>query len=161
MAARSGRSTRLGNSQDSATSRDARLWPQLLARYRQPSTGRSLVEVGITLLPLVALWAMTWAALDLVGYWLALPLAMAAAAFMVRLFLIQHDCSHGSFFRHRLANAWLGRALGVLTLTPHDWWRRTHATHHAYTGNLDRRGVGDIDTLTVEEYRALPLWHRL
>jgi len=137
------------------------MWTQLLARYRQPSTGRSLVEVGITLLPLVALWVLTWAALELVGYWLALPLAMAAAAFMVRLFLIQHDCSHGSFFRHRLANAWLGRALGVLTLTPHDLWRRTHATHHAYTGNLDRRGVGDVDTLTVEEYRARPLWRRL
>jgi len=155
----------LGNSQGStaytATAQDARLWTQLLAHYRQPSTGRSLVEIGITLLPLVALWVLTWAALELVGYWLALPFAMAAAAFMVRLFLIQHDCSHGSFFRHRLANAWLGRALVVLTLTPHDWWRRTHATHHAHTGNLDRRGVGDIDTLTVEEYRASPLWNRL
>jgi len=154
----------LGNSEDSAaraaTAQDARLWTQLLARYRQPSTGRSLVEIGVTLAPLVALWVLAWAALD-VGYWLALPLAMLAAAFMVRLFLIQHDCSHGSFFRHRLANAWLGRALGVLTLTPHDLWRRTHATHHASTGNLDRRGVGDIDTLTVEEYRARPFWHRL
>lgn len=154
----------MGNNQDSAasgaTARDARLWTQLLARYRQPSTGRSLVEIGITLLPLVALWVLAWAALD-ISYWLALPLAMAAAAFMVRLFLIQHDCSHGAFFRHRLANAWLGRALGVLTLTPHDLWRRTHATHHASAGNLDRRGVGDIDTLTVEEYRARPFWHRL
>ena len=154
----------MGNNQDSAAcaaiAHDARLWTPLLARYRQPSTGRSLVEIGVTLPPLVALWVLSWAALDL-GYWLALPLAMAAAAFMVRLFLIQHDCSHGSFFRHRLANAWLGRALGVLTLTPHDLWRRTHATHHAYTGNLDRRGVGDIDTLTVEEYRARPLWNRL
>ena len=112
------------------------------------------------MLPLVALWVLAWAALQL-GYWLALPVALVAAGFMVRLFLIQHDCSHGSFFRHHLANAWLGRAIGVLTLTPHDWWRRTHAVHHAYSGNLDRRGVGDIDTLTVEEYRALPLWKRL
>jgi fatty acid desaturase len=84
-----------------------------------------------------------------------------AAGFMVRLFLIQHDCRHGSFFRHHLANAWLGRVLGVLTLTPHDWWRRTQAVHNAYSVNLDRRGVGDIDTLTVGEYRALPLWKRL
>ena len=145
---------------ENRTAQDPRLWTQLLARYRQPSTGRSLVEIAVTLPPLVALWVLTWAALDL-GYWLALPLAMVAAAFMVRLFLIQHDCSHGSFFRHRLANAWLGRALGVLTLTPHDLWRRTHAAHHAYTGNLDRRGMGDIDTLTVEEYRARSLWSRL
>jgi omega-6 fatty acid desaturase (delta-12 desaturase) len=80
---------------------------------------------------------------------------------MVRLFAIQHDCGHGSFFRHDWANAWVGRAIGVLTLTPHDWWRRTHAVHHANSGNLDRRGIGDIETLTVEEYRALPLWERL
>ena len=103
---------------------------QLLARYRQPSTRRGLVEIAVTLLPLVALWILTWLALDL-GYWLALPVAAVAAGFMVRLFLIQHDCSHDSFFRQRWANTWLGRAIGVLTLTPHDWWRRTHAVHHA------------------------------
>jgi omega-6 fatty acid desaturase (delta-12 desaturase) len=131
-----------------------------LARYRQPCNRRGLVEIAVTLLPLVALWVLTWLALDL-GYWLALPAAVAAAGFVVRLFMIQHDCSHGSFFRNRALNDWLGRAIGVLTLTPHDWWRRTHAAHHAYSGNLDRRGIGDIDTLTVEEYRAYPLWKRL
>ncbi|MGE5149170.1 MAG: fatty acid desaturase [Rhodospirillaceae bacterium] len=139
---------------------DARLWMQLLARYREPSNRRGLVEIALTVLPLVTLWILSWLALDL-GYWLALPLAAVAAGFMVRLFLIQHDCSHGSFFRQHWANTWLGRAIGVLTLTPHDWWRRTHAIHHAYCGNLDRRGIGDVDTLTVEEYRAYPLWKRL
>jgi omega-6 fatty acid desaturase (delta-12 desaturase) len=133
---------------------------QLLARYRQPSTRRGLVEIAVTLLPLVALWILTWLALDL-GYWLALPVAAVAAGFMVRLFLIQHDCSHDSFFRHRWANTWVGRAIGVLTLTPHDWWRHTHAAHHAYCGNLDRRGMGDIDTLTIAEYRAGSPWQRL
>jgi omega-6 fatty acid desaturase (delta-12 desaturase) len=75
--------------------------------------------------------------------------------------MIQHDCGHGSFFRQRLANDWVGRVLGVVTLTPYDFWRQSHAAHHATSGNLDRRGVGDVDTLTVEEYRALPFWRRL
>jgi omega-6 fatty acid desaturase (delta-12 desaturase) len=75
--------------------------------------------------------------------------------------MIQHDCGHGSFFRHRLANDWVGRVIGVLTLTPYDFWRRTHALHHASSGNLDRRGIGDIDTLTVREFMALSTGRRL
>ena len=86
---------------------------------------------------------------------------VVAAGLLVRLFMIQHDCGHGAFFRHRRANDWVGRVLGVLTLTPYDAWRRAHATHHAGSGNLDRRGVGDIETLTVGEYRALGAWGRL
>ena len=141
-----------------ATPSEARGWTQILARYRQPSDGRGIVEIGITLVPLVALWVLIWATLD-VGYWLSLLLAVPAAGFLVRLFMIQHDCGHGAFFRHRLANDWVGRAIGVLTLTPYDFWRRTHALHHASSGNLDRRGFGDIDTLTVREYRgAVALW---
>jgi omega-6 fatty acid desaturase (delta-12 desaturase) len=90
-----------------------------------------------------------------------LPLAIAAGGFLVRLFAIQHDCSHGAFFRHRLANDWIGRVAGVLTFTPYGVWRHAHATHHATTGNLDRRGLGDVDTLTVEEYRSRSFWGRL
>ena len=101
-----------------------------------------------------------WAALDL-GYWFCLLLAVPAAGLLVRLFMIQHDCGHGAFFRHRLANDWVGRVFGVLTLTPYDFWRRTHAIHHASSGNLDQRGIGDIDTLTVREYLALSRWGRL
>jgi len=93
--------------------------------------------------------------------WLTLLLAIPAAGFLVRLFMIQHDCGHGAFFRHRLANDWIGRALGVVTMTPYDFWRRTHAAHHATSGNLDRRGMGDVDTLTVREYLALSWWRRL
>ncbi len=139
---------------------DARAWTRVLAPYRQPSNRRGLLEIAITILPLVALWALAWVTLD-IGYWLALPLALAAAAFLVRLFAIQHDCSHGSFFRHRWANDWIGRILSVMTLTPYGVWRRTHAAHHASSGNLDRRGLGDVGTLTVEEYRARSLWGRL
>jgi len=139
---------------------DARSLTQMLASYRQPSNGRALIEIAITLVPLAALWTLMWATLDL-GYWLSLPIAVPAGAFLMRLFMIQHDCSHGAFFRHRVANDWLGRVLGVLTLTPYDLWRRTHALHHATSGNLDRRGFGDIDTLTVREYRARSFWGRL
>ena len=142
------------------TPNDARRWPQVLARYRQPSNGRGLVEVAITVVPLAALWLLAWLTLD-VGYWLTLPLALASGAFLLRLFMIQHDCSHGSFFRYRLANDWIGRLAGIVTMTPYDVWRRTHATHHASSGNLDRRGMGDVDTLTVEEYRARSMWGRL
>jgi omega-6 fatty acid desaturase (delta-12 desaturase) len=143
-----------------AAASDARAWAKILARYRRPSNGRGMVEIGITIVPLIVLWALIWATLDL-GYWLSLLLAVPAAGFLVRLFMIQHDCGHGSFFRHRLANDWVGRIIGVLTLTPYHFWQRTHAMHHASSGNLDRRGLGDIDTLTVREYRTLPFWGRL
>jgi len=139
---------------------DARRWPQVLARYRQPSYRRGLFEIAVTVVPLVGLWLLAWATLD-IGYWLALPLALAAGVFVVRLFMIQHDCSHGSFFRHRLANDWIGRLAGIVTMTPYGLWQRTHAVHHASSGNLDRRGMGDIDTLTVAEYRARSMWGRL
>ena len=139
---------------------DLRIWNQILARYRQPSRARSALELVITVVPLVLLWVLMWATLSF-GYWLCLLLAVPAAGFLVRLFMIQHDCGHGAFFRHRLANDWVGRAIGILTLTPYDFWRRTHASHHANSGNLARRGIGDIKTLTVREYLVLSRWGRL
>jgi omega-6 fatty acid desaturase (delta-12 desaturase) len=143
-----------------AVALDARGLTQLLARYRAPSLTRSMIELAITFVPLVMVWALMWATLG-IGYWLCLLLAIPAAGLLVRLFMIQHDCGHGAFFRHRLANDWVGRVLGVLTLTPYDFWRSTHAIHHSTSGNLDRRGTGDIDTLTVREYLARSRWGRL
>jgi len=139
---------------------DARNWAQILARYRTPDPLRSKIELAITAGPLALLWLLMWATLHL-NYGLCLLLAVPAAGLLARLFMIQHDCGHGAFFQHRLANDWVGRALGVLTLTPYDYWRRTHAVHHSTSGNLDRRGIGDIDTLTVREYLALSRWGRL
>ncbi len=138
---------------------DARHWVTVLAPYREPSLGRSLAELAVTVAPFVALWLLMLLGLRY-SYWLCLVLAVPAAGFLVRLFMIQHDCGHGSFFRRRRANDWLGRVLGVLTLTPYGYWRRTHAIHHATSSHLGRRGTGDIDTLTVREYRSLPAWRR-
>ncbi len=138
----------------------AREWLQIVQRYRGANLARSLWELAVTFVPFAGLWLAAWAALE-VGYWLTLLIALPAAAFLVRLFLIQHDCGHGAFFNKRLTNDWVGRALGVLTLTPYDVWKRSHAVHHANSGNLDHRGIGDIDTLTVAEYKALPAWRRL
>ncbi len=140
---------------------EARAWTQKLLRYREPSRARSIVELIVSVGPLVALWALMWLSYRYGFWWLTLLLAVPAAGFLVRLFMIQHDCGHGAFFRHRLTNDWIGRAIGVLTLTPYDFWRRTHAFHHASSGNLDHRGMGDIDTLTVREYLALSRWRRL
>jgi acyl-lipid omega-6 desaturase (Delta-12 desaturase) len=96
-----------------------------------------------------------------VSYLLVLVLAIPAAGFLIRTFIVFHDCAHGSFTRSKRANAMLGGALGVVLFTPFAWWRHKHAVHHATTGDLDRRGVGDIQTLTIEEYRARPWWGRL
>jgi omega-6 fatty acid desaturase (delta-12 desaturase) len=133
--------------------RTARSWLSTLARYRDPTTFRSVFELAATLVPFFALWALAWMALS-ISPWLALALAVLNGAFLVRIFIIQHDCGHGSFLKNRTAQDWVGRVLGVLTLTPYAVWRRTHAIHHAHHGDLDHRGIGDVTTLTVEEYRA-------
>jgi len=131
-----------------------------LLRYCEPNVKRALFELAVTAIPLVLLWVLMWLSLD-VSYWLTLLLAVPAAGFMVRLFIIQHDCGHGAFFRQRAANSWVGRVLGVLTLTPYDYWKHNHAVHHSTSSNLDRRGIGDIDILTVAEYRTCSLTRRL
>jgi omega-6 fatty acid desaturase (delta-12 desaturase) len=102
---------------------DSREWAPVLARYRESNCTRSVIELVITAVPFALLWILMWTGLD-AGYWICLLLAVPAAGFLVRLFMIQHDCGHGSFFRHRLPNDWVGRVIGVLTLTPYDYWRR-------------------------------------
>lgn len=133
---------------------DEKVWGRRLAAYKVPNNVRALMEVLYTAVPFVALWiAMYWSLS--VGYWLTLLLALPGASMLVRLFAIQHDCGHSAFFTSRKANDWMGRFIGILTFTPYDDWKREHALHHAGSGNLDRRGFGDIDTLTVAEYRGL------
>lgn len=140
--------------------RGASNWTSILAQYRKPNALRSVLELTGTAACFVVLWALTAIAIEN-GIWAGLLLTIPAAAFLVRLFVLQHDCGHGSLFTNRMANDWTGRVIGILTLTPYDYWRRTHAVHHASAGNLDRRGIGDITTLTVREYRALSPLARL
>jgi omega-6 fatty acid desaturase (delta-12 desaturase) len=136
-------------------------WAVVLKRYRQPSAARGTIELAITLVPFILVWTAMLFAVTSESHWLYALMILPAAGLLVRLFMIQHDCGHGSFFPSKAANDWTGRAIGVLTLTPYDHWRRSHAIHHATSGNLDRRGVGDIETLTVREYFARGRWARL
>ncbi len=139
---------------------EARALAQLLARYREPNNARGIFELLVTAVPFVTIWALLCAALDY-GHYIGLLGVAPAAGLLVRLFMIQHDCGHGSFFHSRLANDWVGRAIGVITLTPYDYWRHNHALHHASSGNLDHRGFGDIDTLTAREFLARSRWRQI
>ncbi|MCF6233971.1 MAG: fatty acid desaturase [Rhodobacteraceae bacterium] len=129
-------------------------WVKVLARYREPSSLRSSVELAISAIPFVALWALAWWSMS-ISYWLTIGISVLNAGFLVRLFAIQHDCGHGAFFHNRALSDWVGRILGVITLTPYDVWRRTHSVHHSTSGNLDKRGMGDVHTLTVKEFNQL------
>ena len=133
---------------------------QTAGRYGYPDRRRALLQLLNTGLPFFALLAaMSWALEH--GHWWMLLFALPAAGLLIRLFMIQHDCGHGAFFRARWANNLVGRVVGVLTMTPYLYWRQAHNAHHATSGNLDRRGEGAITTLTVNEYLALPAWRRL
>ncbi|MDP2519626.1 fatty acid desaturase [Shimia thalassica] len=140
--------------------RAAREWVKVLAKYREPSTLRSVFEFAVTIGPFLLLWVLAWWSLS-VSYWLTFGISVINAAFVVRLFAIQHDCGHGAFLNNRTVSDWLGRFLGVLTLTPYDVWRRSHSIHHSSAGNLGRRGYGDIHTMTVAEYMELSPRSRL
>ncbi len=128
-------------------------WARILAPYRDPSLKRSILELLMTLGPFALLMALAWWSLS-ISYVLAVFISTVNGAFLVRTFVIQHDCGHGSFFRGRQTNAWTGRVLGVFTMTPYDVWRKKHSIHHASAGNLDRRGIGDVKTLTIAEYQS-------
>jgi acyl-lipid omega-6 desaturase (Delta-12 desaturase) len=128
-------------------------WRRLLAPYKKASWGRALFQLANTLIPFVLLWAAMAIGVARSQY-LVLLLVIPTAFFFIRLFILQHDCGHGAFFPSRAANNALGSVLGVITMFPYGYWRRTHSIHHATTGNLDQREFGDVRTLTVREYQA-------
>ena len=138
---------------------NAAIWKEIVAKYQKPSTWRALWQIVNTLGPYLLLWYLMYRSLA-VSWWIAVPLAILAGAFLVRLFIIHHDCGHGSFFKSRKANDILGFITGLLTFTPYYHWRWEHALHHASSGDLDRRGTGDIWTLTVLEYLEASRWKR-
>lgn len=139
---------------------DARRIFRSVSVFAKPIEARSVAEILVTLIPFIFLWAAASALLSN-GHPAGLLLTIPAGGLLLRLFVIQHDCGHGSLFRRRAVNDWVGRSLSVLTLTPYDSWRKSHAKHHATSGNLGKRGTGDVDTLTVTEYRALTPGQRL
>jgi omega-6 fatty acid desaturase (delta-12 desaturase) len=142
-----------------ASRTDASKWKEIVARYQKSSVPRAAWQIVNTLVPYAVLWYLMHLSLA-VSYWLVVPLAILAGAFMVRVFIISHDCGHGSFFKSRMANDILGTITGVLTFTPYHHWRWEHAIHHSSSGDLDRRGTGDVWTLTVQEYLEASRWKK-
>jgi omega-6 fatty acid desaturase (delta-12 desaturase) len=139
-------------------SNDEASWREALAPYARPHLGRSLLDIATSMVPYLALSVVMYLALD-VSYLIVLALAIPAAGFLVRTFIVFHDCAHGSFLPSKRANAWLGIGVGLLVFESFLNWRHSHAVHHATAGDLDRRGVGDVLTLTVAEYQGSS-WRR-
>jgi omega-6 fatty acid desaturase (delta-12 desaturase) len=131
----------------------------ILEPYKSPTIKGSLFQLFNSAISFFVLWFVMLLSLEY-SYWLTLLLAVPTSGMLIRLFIIQHDCGHGSFFKSRKANDSVGRWLGLLTITPYGYWRKMHAIHHATNGDMDRRGTGDVKTLTVKEYIALPRRHR-
>ncbi len=146
---------------DSTSSESAHLagWKEVVLQCQKPSTLRALWQLINTLGPYALLWCLMYRTIQ-ISSWLTLPLALLAGAFLVRIFIIFHDCGHGSFFKSRAANDVLGFVTGALSLTPYYHWRWEHSIHHATSGHLDRRGTGDIWTMTVQEYLESSRWKR-
>lgn len=134
-------------------------WQQAVVRYQNSNVRQSVWQLVNSVAPYFILWYLAYRSLE-ISYWLTLVFAFFAALFALRVFIIFHDCGHGSFFKSKKANDIVGVFTGILTFTPYYAWRHSHAVHHATSGDLDRRGVGDIWTLTYEEYQTLPHWKR-
>jgi omega-6 fatty acid desaturase (delta-12 desaturase) len=150
----------MSNTEQTPANMKPRDWVQILAKYREPNSVRSTFELAVSLIPFIVLWILAcWVAQF--SYLAAFAISAANGLFLLRLFCIQHDCGHGSFYGNRNVSDWVGRALGVVTLTPYDVWRRTHSIHHSHAGDLDQRGIGDVMTLTVEEYHQRTAFGRL
>jgi acyl-lipid omega-6 desaturase (Delta-12 desaturase) len=135
-------------------------WQEAVAPYQQSDLRRSLWQIATSFGPYFLLWVVMYYSLS-VSYWLTLALAFPAAGFAMRIFIIFHDCGHGSFFKSKRASDITGIIAGVLLFTPYYAWRHSHAVHHATAGDLDRRGIGDVWTLTLEEYLERPFWKRM
>lgn len=128
-------------------------WVSIIRKYNQPDLRKSTWQIINSLGPYLAMWVLMYYSLG-ISYWITLALSLVAAGFLVRVFIIFHDCGHGSFFKSARASRILGTFLGALVFTPYDRWHRSHAAHHSTVGNLDKRGDGDVWTLTTEEYRS-------
>lgn len=129
-------------------------WKKMVSSYQTPLLKKSIFQILNSFIPFFVLWGAMFISLQY-SYWITFLLAIPTAGFMVRIFIIQHDCGHGSFFKNKKVNDGLGMFCSLFTWTPYFYWQRGHAIHHAHTGNIDERGIGDIYTMTVSEYRNL------
>ncbi len=136
-------------------------WQALVAKYQQPDLRLSIWQVVNSFGGFFLCWALMAVAIIWVGSWTAIPLAFPAAGFLIRIFIIQHDCGHGSFFKKRKMNDSVGTACSIFTMVPYIYWRKSHATHHAHHAELEERGIGDIWTMTVDEYWEAGPWKRI
>jgi len=139
---------------------DNRTWIEVISAYNKPDVSLSIWQIINSLGPYILLWIAMYYSLQ-ISYLFTLVLALIATGFLVRMFIIFHDCGHGSFFRSKKANKIVGTILGSLVFTPYDYWHQEHAIHHKTVGNLDKRGSGDVKTLTVEEYEQLSAGKKL
>jgi acyl-lipid omega-6 desaturase (Delta-12 desaturase) len=138
---------------------DPKHWKEIVLKYQVPSLGRAVWQMVNTFGSYALLWYLMYLSLG-VSWWLTVPLAVLAGGILIRVFIIFHDCGHGSYFKSRTANDVVGFLSGLLTFTPYYHWRWEHAIHHATAGDLDRRSVGDIWTMTVQEYLEASRWKR-
>jgi omega-6 fatty acid desaturase (delta-12 desaturase) len=138
---------------------DNAAWKEIVLKYQKPSPWKAAWQIIDTLIPYGLLWYLMYL-LRPVSWWLVLPLAVLAGALLVRVFIIFHDCGHGSFFKSPAANALVGFLAGIFTFTPYYHWRWEHAVHHANAGDLDKRGTGDVWTMTVQEYLEASRWKK-
>jgi acyl-lipid omega-6 desaturase (Delta-12 desaturase) len=146
--------------QNSTQNQETQLsWIQIVSQYNFPDAAKSWWQVINSVVPYVALWVLMAMSIQ-VSYFLTLFISIFAAGFMVRIFIIFHDCGHGSFFKSKRLNTIVGIITGLMVFTPYHRWHHDHHIHHNTVGNLDKRGVGDVDTLTVNEYLSLPKWRR-
>ncbi|MGZ5342976.1 MAG: fatty acid desaturase [Solirubrobacterales bacterium] len=136
-------------------------WRDSIAPYERPTWGRGLLDLASSVVPYVALSVLMYVSLGEISYWATLALAIPTGGFLMRTFIVFHDCTHGSFLPSRRANLWVGRLSGLLVFQPFANWRHNHAVHHGTAGDLDRRGTGDVPTLTFDEYVAGSLKKRL
>lgn len=135
-------------------------WIEIISRYNKPDPVKSWWQVINSVGPYILLWVIMIKTID-VSYWLTLLLSVFAAGFLIRIFIIFHDCGHGSFFKSKHLNKFIGIITGALVFTPYHKWHHDHYIHHHTVGNLDKRGTGDVKTLTVDEYLKLTMWKKL
>lgn len=139
--------------------KEDRTWEKIVLAYAHPDLRKSIWQIVNSIVPYTLLWYLAYKSLSY-PYWITFLISLLACGFLIRIFIIYHDCGHGSFFRSKEVNNVVGRIMGILTFTPFHSWHHQHRVHHATSANLDKRGMGDVWTMTVEEYRKSSKWDR-